>query len=206
MNAGPRTGLWRQVPCPRPNKSRAFGPGVTTTSRPTAWRDALVAKLGAQPILAKRPLAARKRVRRPVAPHAAARTRRRRKAGVSDRPSRRPVGRRGRGPRCWRGGGQTPSGGSPLLLSHRRHSGRQPWRLLDTAASGSHGESAASATKQKPTRPGHSKLSVLGSTQAIGASRVGLYLGTYVRRGSRPRSSFPRIPRLRPPPAYMLVG
>ena len=43
MNAGPRTGLRRQVPCPRPNKSRAFGPGVTTTSRPTAWRDALVA-------------------------------------------------------------------------------------------------------------------------------------------------------------------
>lgn len=42
MNAGPRTGLRRQVPCPRPNKSRAFGPGVTTTSRPTAWRDALV--------------------------------------------------------------------------------------------------------------------------------------------------------------------
>jgi len=36
-----------------------------------------------------------------------------------------------------------------LLLSHRRHSGRQPWRLVDTAASGSHGESAAWATKRE---------------------------------------------------------
>ena len=39
---------------------------------------------------------------------------------------------------------------------------------------------------QKPTRPGHSKLSVLGSTgskKAIERAQVGLYLGTYVRRG-----------------------
>jgi hypothetical protein len=41
---------------------------------------------------------------------------------------------------------------------------------------------------QKPTRPGHSKLSVLGSTgskKAIGRAQVGLYLGTYVRREVR---------------------
>lgn len=34
--------------------------------------------------------------------HAVARTRRRRKAGVSERPSRRPAGRSRRGSRCWR--------------------------------------------------------------------------------------------------------
>ena len=44
MNAGPRTGLRRWVPCPRPSKSGAFVPGVTTTSGPTALRDALVAR------------------------------------------------------------------------------------------------------------------------------------------------------------------
>lgn len=40
--------------------------------------------------------------------------------------------------------------GSPLLLAHRRHSGRHAWRLLDTGASGSHGEIAALATNEKP--------------------------------------------------------
>ncbi len=36
-----------------------------------------------------------------------------------------------------------------LLPSHRRHSARQTCRLLDRRASGSHGESAASATPQE---------------------------------------------------------
>ena len=60
---------------------------------------------------------------------------------------------------------------------------------------------AGPATMQKPTRPGHSKLSVLGSTgskKAIGRVFVGLYLGTYVGRRLRPRSNFPRVPRLSP--------
>ena len=41
--------------------------------------------------------------------HATARTRRRGKAGVSDRPSRRPAGGRGRGPRSWRFARPAPS-------------------------------------------------------------------------------------------------
>jgi hypothetical protein len=56
-----------------------------------------LANLGSQPVLAKRPRAAPKRGRLSVAPHVLARTRRRRKAGVLDRPSRRPAGRRGCG-------------------------------------------------------------------------------------------------------------
>ena len=36
--------------CPRHKKSRAFGPTVTTTSGPPAWRDPLVATSGAGPI------------------------------------------------------------------------------------------------------------------------------------------------------------
>lgn len=40
--------------------------------------------------------------------------------------SRHASAERRRRTRIWRGGGQTPSGGSPLLLSRRRHSGRQP--------------------------------------------------------------------------------
>jgi hypothetical protein len=85
----------RRQPCVR---GRA-GPSGRTPGYPP------VAELGSQPILAKIPLAARKRGRRSIAPHAVARTRRRRKAGVSDRPSRRPAGRRSRGPRCWRQAG-----------------------------------------------------------------------------------------------------
>ena len=48
--------------------------------------------------------------------------------------------------------GRARQGASPLL-SRRRHSVRQLRRLLDRAASGSHGESAASATRRK--RPWH---------------------------------------------------
>lgn len=44
--------------------------------------------------------------------------------------------------------GKRPSGASSFLLSHRRLSGRQPWRLLDTAVLGSRGLSAASALRQ----------------------------------------------------------
>ena len=42
---GPGRACGAGSPCPRPNKTRAFGPGVTTTSGPTARRDALVANL-----------------------------------------------------------------------------------------------------------------------------------------------------------------
>jgi hypothetical protein len=36
-----------------------------------------------------------------------------------------------------------------VLLSHRRHSGRQPWRLLDTAPSGSHGDEAGLSVRRR---------------------------------------------------------
>jgi hypothetical protein len=40
-------------------------------------------------------------------------------------------------------GKRRQAAGARLPLSHRRHSGRQPWRLLDTPASGSYGDGAA---------------------------------------------------------------
>jgi len=90
-------------------------------------------------------------------------------------------------------------------IRHRRPRQRQARAFVDCCSgavadrSGSDGQVAALATMQKPTQPGHSKLSVVGSTgpkEAIGASQVALCLGTHVRRGSRPGSSFPpRIAR-----------
>ena len=86
---------------------------------------------------------------------------------------RRPAGQGRRAPRCWRGGGQTPSGGSPLLLSHRRHSGRQPWRLLDTAESGSHGESAASASGRRTNQTGCTNLTTANFADLVRAAQAG---------------------------------
>jgi hypothetical protein len=111
---GPRSACGADSPAFACEQVRAVGLPV-----PRVWR-----KLGSHPILAKRPLAARKRGRRSIAPHAVARTRRRRKAGVSDRPSRRPAGRRSRGPRCWRVAGEVRS--EPKHLSaHQSGSGDQ---------------------------------------------------------------------------------
>src|SRR5450755_624365 len=51
--------------------------------------------------------------------------------------------------RNWRRGGQGHLAARALLLSHRRRSGRQPWRLLDTAVSGSYEERPASASEPR---------------------------------------------------------
>ncbi len=67
---------------------------VRAGAHPRSSSASLVANPRSQPMLATRPLAARKRGRGSIAPHAVAHTRRRTKAGVSDRPSRRPAGRR----------------------------------------------------------------------------------------------------------------
>jgi hypothetical protein len=48
-----------------------------------------------------------------------------------------------------RRGGQGHLAARALLLSHRRRSGRQPWRLLDTAVSGSYEERPASASEPR---------------------------------------------------------
>ena len=60
VKAGPGGARGGASACPCQKKSRAFGPTVTTTSGPMAWRDPQVANLRAQPILAKRPLSPRK--------------------------------------------------------------------------------------------------------------------------------------------------
>ena len=67
-------------PCPQARESGSVGLIDRGTGRPTRRRAPQVAKLGSQPILAKRPLAGRKRGGDPSRPHAVARARRRRKA------------------------------------------------------------------------------------------------------------------------------
>ena len=52
-------------------------------------------------------------------------------------------------PWFWRRGGQGHLAARALSLSHRRRSGRQPWRLLDTAVSGSYEERPASASEPR---------------------------------------------------------
>ena len=73
------------------------------------------------------------------------------KPGLRSDRSRRPDRRRPGRSRNWRGGGQTPSCGSPLPFSRHRHSPRQACRVLDMDASGHYGESVDSPTPHEPS-------------------------------------------------------
>ena len=119
--------------CPAFMRTRYSWSTVSTTAEPKTRLASLMANLGSQPILAERPLAARKRGWRSVAPHVVARARRQRKAGVSDRPSRRPASRRGRGPRSWRVASLVPIWARALVSCRHRYAG---W-LSRCGASGS---------------------------------------------------------------------
>jgi len=55
--------------------------------------------------------------------------------------------------RSWRRGGNTVGGFAPCFCL-AACTGRQPQRLLDATVSGSHGESAASATMEQPAESG----------------------------------------------------
>jgi hypothetical protein len=74
--------------------------------------------------------------------------------------------------------------------------------------SGSAAIRPASATLQKPTQPGHGKLLELGSTgskKAIGASRVGLCLGTCVQWRLAPSVELSALSRTDPGAFKMLA-
>ena len=54
-----------------------------------------------------------------------------------------------------------------------RHSGRQPWRLLDTAESASHGESAASASGRRTNQTGCTNLTTANFADLVRAAQAG---------------------------------
>ena len=154
----------------------------SASTKAASTRCAFMAKLGSQPILAKIPLAARKRGRRSIAPHAVARTRRRRKAGVSDRPSRRPAGRRSRGPRCWRmGGAWRRAGRDSLLISHGYHERGAMTRWVRSSARVGDPERCTSSVAAAFRGPPDARNDIYGAEPSRRSPRMP---GPFIRRAS----------------------